>query len=369
MIFKDKKNAEEAFVYFINNSTFKFYSEGNNGITIIAKLNKNVKSSYKYLNFYNFNQDVNQLLIKIVLIKNNKNSKHEKSDVQNDAQNDAQNDVPKNDVPNDNDNDDENIFKLDNKTSLDFTTPEEFINEVNTQIDIYLKSMKYLQPICPPICYAKIYHYNEGNKLFMHKILCNYLKLLRIYINYGIHFDSIGLIAMEYADNFKELYGLMKDKNYDNYKNMSRYLLLKLAIDTGYNHTDFHKYNILINKNDDTYFDNLNGYPLLIDFSWAQKIPVNILNTIKEKYNNKEYVEALDILYKIKRRDDINLEEHNVFDWLSKNVKINNISDKINKEIDNLINLRNNAIENIKNTSLLIPLNNNVKKYMFSGII
>jgi hypothetical protein len=229
--------------------------------------------------------------------------------------------------------------------------------------------MKYLQPICPPICYAKIYHYNKENKLFMHKILCNYLKLLRVYINYGVQFDSIGLIAMEYADNFKQLFGLMRDENYNNYKNMSRYLLLKLAIDTGYNHTDFHKYNILINKNDNTYFDNLYGYPLLIDFSWTQKIPLNILNKIKEKYNNKEYVEALDILYKMKRRDDISLEEHNVFDWLTKNIKINNISDKINKEIDNLINLRNNAVENIKNTFLLIPLNNNIKKYMFSGII
>lgn len=395
MLFKDMKNAEEAFLYFINNSTFNFYLGGNNGITIIAKLNNNVQSCYKYINCYNFNENVNKLLLKIVLIKNNKYSKD--SNKENNCKND--------------DDDSSNIFKFDsnistNNKELDLASKEEFIHEVNTQVDIYLKSMKYLHPICPPICYAKIYEYNQENKLFFHKILKDNLNLLKIYIRYGIDFDSIGLIAMEYAQDFHQLFHLIKDKDYNIYKNMSRYLLLRLAVETGYNHLDFHKYNILINKNNNQYFDNLYGYPLLIDFSWTKKIPLDILSIIKEKYNNKQYVEALDILYKMKRRDDINLEEYDVFDWLTKNIYLyNNIykSQKtcqneeqidaadpvgyariiplqkesnpiisihsINQEIDNLINFRNITIENMKKKSSLIPLNNSVKKNMFLGIL
>jgi RIO-like serine/threonine protein kinase len=162
---------------------------------------------------------------------------------------------------------------------------------------------------------------------------------------------------MEYAENFKQLFKLMPDKNYETYKNMSRYLLLRLAIETEYNHSDFHKYNILINQEENTYFNSLSGYPLLIDFSWVQKIPSDKLEIIKKYYNEKKYIEALDILYKMKRRDDIDLEEHEVFNWMSKNIISINKTEKINNEIDNLINLRNTAIENMKKHSALIPLN------------
>jgi hypothetical protein len=418
MLFKDMKNAEEAFLYFINNSTFNFYLGGNNGITIIAKLNKNVQSCYKYINCYNFNENVNQLLLKIVLIKNNKynkvsNQKSKKNNNNEKDNNEKDNDEKDNDEK-DNDEDEDYssyIFKFDsnistNNKELDLASKEEFIHEVNTQVDIYLKSMKYLQPICPPICYAKVYEYNPENKLFFHKILKDNLNLLKIYIRYGIDFDSIGLIAMEYAQDFHQLFHLIKHKHYNIYKNMSRYLLLRLAVETGYNHSDFHKYNILINKNNNQYFDNLDGYPLLIDFSWTQKIPLDTLNIIKEKYKNKQYVEALDILYKMKRRDDINLEEHDVFNWLTKNIYFySNISKiqktcqneeqidaadpvgyariiqlqkesdtiisihSVNQEIDNLINFRNINIENMKKKSSLIPLNNSVKKHMFLGIL
>lgn len=374
MLFKDMKNAEEAFLYFIDNSIFDFYLGGNNGVTIIAKLNNNVKSCYKYINCYNFNENANQLLLKLVLIKNNKykkdNNQEPKKD--NNKKNEDRDDYDDSDDDND-DDDSSNIFKFDNTTNskeLDLASKEEFIHEVNTQVDIYLKSMKYLQPICPPICYAKIYEYNPENKLFFHKILKNNLDLLKIYIRYGFDFDSIGLIAMEYAEDFNQLFYLIKHKYYNIYKNMSRYLLLRLAVETGYNHSDFHKYNILINKNNNQYFDNLHGYPLLIDFSWTQKIPIDTLNIIKEKYNNKQYVEILEILYKMKRRDNINLEEHDVFDWLTKNIIFNNNNiNNVNQEIDNLIEFRNISIENLKKKSSSIPLNDSIKQHMFLGII
>lgn len=348
MLFKDVTNSEEAFLHFMNNCTFKFYIAGNNGVTIIAKLNDNIQSHYKYINSYNFNKDVDKLLLKLVLINKDKNNDDDDDDTTNCSNSNKE-------------------FKLDDKSSLDFASKEEFMHEVNTHIDIYLKTMQYLQPICPPICYANIYEYNNKNKLFLHKILRNNLSLLGIYINYGKAFDSIGLIAMEFAENFKQLFNLMPYKNYEIYKNMSRYLLLRLAIETEYNHSDFHKYNILINQDENTYFDSLFGYPLLIDFSWAQKIPLDKLEIIKKYYNEKKYIEALDILYKMKRRDDIDLEEHDIFNWMSKNVISINKREKINNEIDNLINLRNTAIENMKKHSTLIPLNDIFKKYMFIG--
>ena len=373
MLFKDMKNAEEAFLYFINNSTFDFYLGGSNGVTIIAKLNNNVKSCYKYINCYNFNENANKLLLKIVLIKNNKYKKDDKKD---DNKNNGESDDGIDDEGGDGDGDNDdssNIFKFDNTANskeLDLASKEEFIHEVNTQVDIYLKSMKYLQPICPPICYAKIYEYNLENKLFFYKILKNNLNLLKIYIRYGYDFDSIGLIAMEYAEDFHQLFYLIKHKYYNIYKNMSRYLLLRLAVETGYNHLDFHKYNILVNKNNNQYFNNLHGYPLLIDFSWTQKIPIDTLNIIKEKYNNKQYVEILEILYKMKRLDNINLEEHDVFDWLTKNIIFNNDTiNNVNQEINNLIEFRNIAIENLKKKSLLIPLNDNINQHMFLGIL
>ena len=373
MLFKDMKNAEEAFLYFINNSTFDFYLGGSNGVTIIAKLNNNVKSCYKYINCYNFNENANKLLLKIVLIKNNKYKKDDKKD-DNKNNGDSDDGIDDEGGDGDGDNDDSsNIFKFDNTANskeLDLASKEEFIHEVNTQVDIYLKSMKYLQPICPPICYAKIYEYNLENKLFFYKILKNNLNLLKIYIRYGYDFDSIGLIAMEYAEDFHQLFYLIKHKYYNIYKNMSRYLLLRLAVETGYNHLDFHKYNILVNKNNNQYFNNLHGYPLLIDFSWTQKIPIDTLNIIKEKYNNKQYVEILEILYKMKRLDNINLEEHDVFDWLTKNIIFNNDTiNNVNQEINNLIEFRNIAIENLKKKSLLIPLNDNINQHMFLGIL
>ena len=373
MLFKDMKNAEEAFLYFINNSTFDFYLGGSNGVTIIAKLNNNVKSCYKYINCYNFNENANKLLLKIVLIKNNKYKKDDKKD-DNKNNGDSDDGIDDEGGDGDGDNDDSsNIFKFDNTANskeLDLASKEEFIHEVNTQVDIYLKSMKYLQPICPPICYAKIYEYNLENKLFFYKILKNNLNLLKIYIRYGYDFDSIGLIAMEYAEDFHQLFYLIKHKYYNIYKNMSRYLLLRLAVETGYNHLDFHKYNILVNKNNNQYFNNLHGYTLLIDFSWTQKIPIDTLNIIKEKYNNKQYVEILEILYKMKRLDNINLEEHDVFDWLTKNIIFNNDTiNNVNQEINNLIEFRNIAIENLKKKSLLIPLNDNINQHMFLGIL
>ena len=391
MLFKDMKNAEEAFLYFINNSTFTSYLGGNNGVTIIAKLNNNVQSCYKYINCYNFNENVNKLLLKIVLIKNNKYKKdHNQESNKNNEDRDAEDAEDAEDDDDDDDNDDaedaedddddddddsSNIFKFNsdsatNNKELDLASREEFIHEVNTQVDIYLKSMNYLQPICPPICYAKIYECNPENKLFFHKILKHNLNLLKIYIGYGIDFDSIGLIAMEYAEDFYQLFHLIKFKHYNIYKNMSRYLLIRLAIETGYNHSDFHKYNILVNQNNNQYFDNLHGYPLLIDFSWTQKIPLDTLNIIKEKYNNKQYVEVLEILYKMKRRDDINLEEHYVFDWLTKNIIFNNDTiNNVNQEINNLIDFRNIAIEKLKKKTSLIPLNDSIKQHMFLGII
>lgn len=378
MIYNIIHEDNNAFNHYINNSTFEFYNNGNNGVTIIATLNNNILSKYKYINSYNeikengganeqieltnSAEDVKKLLLKLVLIKNitedinNIESHLEVSDSSERSQALPEKsqyvdfDFTYSSDSHDSD-DDFNFLYLENNKSLDYTKKKDFIREVNTQIDIYKKTMKYFQPICPCILYANIYDYNYDNKLFLNKILQNNIDLINILNNYGVKFDSIGLIAMEFIQDSKKLFNLMNNYQYSLYKNMSRYLLLQLAIETEYNHLDFHKYNIFINPDSNNYFKDLYGYPLLIDFGWTEKIAIDDLELIKNYYNEKKYVEALNILYKTKRRDNVNLENFDAFDWLSKNVICNNIVNITNKEINNLVNLRNITIENFSKAS------------------
>jgi hypothetical protein len=354
---EDPKSSDlNAFNHFINNSSFEFHANGNSGITIIATLNNNILSKYKYINSYNeikndggenhqieltnSAEDVKKLLLKLVLIKNIAEEEACEPETSTEKSQYTDFDFTYSSDSYDSD-DDSNFYYLEKNKLLDYTKKEDFIKEVNTQINIYKKTMQYFQPICPCICYANIYDYNYDNKLFLNKILQNNTDLINILNNYGVKFDSIGLIAMEFIQDSKKLFSLMYNQQYPLYKNMSRYLLLQLAIETEYNHLDFHKYNIFINLNSNNYFKDLYGYPLLIDFGWTEKISANNLELIKNYYNEKKYVEALNILYKTTRRDNVNLENFEAFDWLSKNVICNNIIDITNKEIDNLVNLRN----------------------------
>ena len=230
--------------------------------------------------------------------------------------------------------------------------------------------MKYSQPICPGVCFAKIYEYNNENKLFLNKILHDNDKLKNINNQFGELFHKFGLIGMEFLENYQPLYSFKSRSAYNLYQNMSRYLLLLLAVETGYNHTDFHQNNILIDNKNNNYFDTIYGYPILIDFSWAEKIPEDKLKIIVDYYEKGKYIDALYILYTINRRDDIELYKFDTFDWLYKNIyHEKNINDNI---IRNLIYYRKITIHKIvntkKNDKTMILIDNTIQNNMFNGI-
>lgn len=343
--------AESAFLYFINNCKFDFFMGGNNGITIIAELNEGIDSCYKYINLYNFNLKANKILLKIVLIKEENEEYNSDDEINYCTYIDTNN--------------------REKTNSLDYASEKTFIHEVNTQVELYFKTIKYFQPICPGICFAKIYEYNNENKLFLNKILHDNSKLKNINNKFGKSFDKYGLIAMEFLESYKPLYLYKSNEKYTLYNNMSRYLLLNLAVETGYNHADFHQNNILINNKNNDYFDGFDGYPILIDFSWAEKISEEKLNMIIKCYNNENYVDALFILYRIKRKDDVDLSQFESFDWFCRNIDYN---EKIinNIIIDNLVKFRERSIRKIvdiiKNDKIMTFIQNNIKNNMFSGI-
>ena len=83
--------------------------------------------------------------------------------------------------PTDEINNDEEQIKGNKLLSVSAT---EFINETNIQTDIYLKTINYLQPICPGIAYANIVplKLNTAGIAVQHDTLLG--KVLKIYMTY-----------------------------------------------------------------------------------------------------------------------------------------------------------------------------------------
>ena len=81
------------------------------------------------------------------------------------------------------------------------------------------------------------------------------------------------------------------------------FIVLKLALDTGYSHADFHSGNIMINPRLN-YFEGIPGRPMIIDFGYTTKIPKPDMDIMKEFVRNGDYVRALKQLCKVNRADD-----------------------------------------------------------------
>ncbi len=290
-------------------------------------------------------------------------------------------------------------------------TADDFANEINIQTDIFFKTITYLQPLCPGIVFTDILDgtkhkailetflntfSNETDVIQMITFVLGPKPTGQTYANE----PKLGIICMEML-NSEPLYDMINKPEIKKYPNLvnnilnaSRYVLLKLALDTGYNHADFHKDNILIAEND-SYFDNPNFkyQPIILDFGRTIKIPPNVLREIKTLVNEKNYVDALGYLCDTKTSNEfVSDSEHNaVYGWVCGSYRYGNTckpkglvrslscdQPDINEKIDAFFALSEAAID--KNITVfnekhaaqpdiypLLPISNQLKNNLFSG--
>jgi hypothetical protein len=391
--------SKKIFTYYLNNfNKIQLLSYGTYGIVLLLLLPNNIDTINED-NFYkqmtpneNYGKIVKSLIIKIQFINNNSLK-----------------------------------VKLGNNEFVGISE-KQIQDEINIQTDIFFKTFNYMQPLCPSIIYAEII------KDFSEKI--NILNLLRKADNLPftvenniIYNNDLGIIVMEmiynsiplfnYIDEKKEIIESNKEDienfqkkiddninveiNWDKInmamkiinqekrkieivENISRYSLLKLALDTGYNHSDFHSGNILI-QYDDTYFKNIDKSPILIDFGRTEKLPLNILNIIKQNVSQKNYIGALTELCKpfnspLEHTKIINASYYQWVcgDYEGQLGRKNRLPVNVNTSIDELFELREMAIdENIQKMNKLhtdypekfplLPLSNSIKNNLYNGMI
>jgi len=372
-----KMKANEAFAYFVNNSTIKLLTDGSSfGIILKAKLNTNLESPYEIFGVDNFKQPVQNLLIKIVALS-----------------------------PDELDEDD-NFWSYLNGETKQIDLQENFIKEVNVQTDIFFKTMEYLEPLCPAPVYSTII----DDRLKMKKLIelldfrtqDYYTKTVfsKIIDNiYKHRIPSFGIIGMEIAEDFDTMSQFYNDcekesdPSFMNYyewcEQMCKLQILNLALKTGYSQNDFHRGNLLINPKYKGFYKDLDGKVIIIDFGFATKLSPDNLAIIQENYNQGKYSEALKVFKTLSRSDELEIKEYPTFyGWLynddksfKNRSKLVKLKDKnYDKKINELIQREEAAIDDrIKyfdekhriepDKYPLLPLSNAIKNSFFQGMI
>ena len=275
LLIKYSQKAEELFTDFLNNTVkIEYVADGANGIIYKLTCSPTYQSGYTYIDPNFYGKHVREIALKLCILTRKQK--------------------------------------------------QNFKNEVNIQTNILKKTISHLQPLCPAVLHSKILSEPERNIL---------LKKL-VSINPDLnkhklpHFDSeldiakdilvgskyqIGIIAMEYENGYVRLFDFINGKGIKisdemkiKYINYGLFIILQLALETGYSQADFHTANIMINPNLD-YFGIKSGRPLIIDFGYARKISEPIMRKIRELVNKREYISALKWLCSVKRSDNSNI--------------------------------------------------------------
>jgi hypothetical protein len=362
----DSGDAKEAFEHFISNSTISLLSRGSFGLTFVAKLNPGVTTNYKHLVWSRYDLPVETLLFKVSCIYELDNGEQrEKID----------------------------LSQQNNNIELTSVDIKEFKQEVNTQIDIFFKSISYLQPYCPGIVYANNYKNTEETHILLDKITNNinnniFSGVLRSIKQalIGDECSSIGIIGMEFLQGYDTIYNLNKlnpDTTFNNYM-LGYYILMKVAVDTGYSHGDFHSGNLLINPYDIGYFGKAKinnivlGSPMMIDFGLALKIPPEQHKLIKNYYLNEEYSKIFEILCNLGRSDKrVDLYSHDMYAWVCHNLDwkpfvkttIKFLINKREKGINNTVKVFDKMHNDLSSSYPRLPVSNEIKNRLFSGMI
>lgn len=346
-------NDKEAFKHFLLNSTATFFKTGSFGMTYVLTLNPGVDSKYLSLDASTYGMQVRQILLKTVFVYPLKLSLDIKL----------------------------NNGKVEDKSTI---TVHDFYEEVNIQTDVYLKTMQYLEPLCPAIIYATIVR-DPSNPLT--KTVLNMLstavtrdsiKKIIAYPNIGI-----GLIGMEITvvdvNISNTLCSYISEKLwYESYIAKAYHTLIEFIIKTGYSHGDFHCGNLLVNDAIRNYFWGKRGKVTIIDFGFAEKLSQENYKKIKDLYDEKKYVEILSFLCDIPRKDGYIMDDWEGYTSMCLKSQpqlddapgyIVNVQD-INNKIIQLYSLREEAINNITTTFTQkhLPLSNSAKNEMYNGV-
>jgi hypothetical protein len=312
-----KTSPEEAIIFFIENCAevtwLKSTSNSASGVIFECTLKDGVESPYEMIRSTNFKSPVKKILIKIVGIRSEVRGEY-----------------------------DDNVWTVPFKTVSpplavkNLEKEETFTTEINVQTDIFLKTISYLNPLCPAPIYASIKKDKANAIEFMSKLkipdkygfFSNATNRLITVIIEKITSGSIpylGVLGMEIADDYKTFYdlyhnGITSDADIRIYENMIRLKIIDLALKTGYSQGDFHTGNMLVNPSVTGYYNGISGNALIIDFGYANKIPSEKLQEIKHLVSENKFAEALKIFNTLVRSDNLPLSENpEVYGWVSYN--------------------------------------------------
>ena len=360
------ESPKNAFEQFIRNADIRYLSHGSFGVTVTAVLRPDVNDSpYTSNRIGTYNLPVRRLIIKFALLEPYEDSDETRA-----------------------------------------TAQEKFANEVNIQTDIYLKTMSYLQPLCPAVVYSMIYEPENAVDLGPSAQLPMYPASQlwdmisdipsQLYPHKNADMD-VGVIAMEFADGYDTVKNTLKKSSRFNrhfYDKMGGFiqmvhLLIELAMQTGYVQGDHHGGNILVNPNADNYYKGLRGSWMIIDFGEGQKIHPDVMATMRDMVVQQKYTDILKLIYSIDRLDGIKMHDHvdfygyivGKYNLVTKEV-MSGFGDSeahINQSIYNLIIARQAKVDELADEMLvmhneeptmypILPLSKAVRNDMYSGL-
>lgn len=379
-----KKSPEEAINFFIDNSLevrILYGTENSSsGVIFTCTLRDGIESPYEMIRSNDFKSPVKELIIKLVGIA---------SEVHNEAA------------------DDYEPLKwggiVSNLPEKKIEQEEAFIREINIQTDVFLKTIEYLDPLCPAPVYASIKKVKADAIAFVTKMRSKATiskTTTRILDDVITNLNSsqipfLGILGMEVANGYDVLYESYHNgtsqTNVRLYENMARLKNIELALKTGYSQNDFHSGNILVNPTAPGYYKDIPGNVLLIDFGYADKIPSEKLKQIKQYVADNNYVRALKIFGTFNRPDMVPLDAWpDFYGWMS--YSYNNITQTplvlqdsqfpaINTQLVELNHAHDSAIDDriaVFNSDShrdergnypLLPLSNAIKNSLFEGLL
>jgi hypothetical protein len=378
-----KTDPEKAIHFFIDNcQEIKILTTGSSsGVLFNCNLKPGIDSPYEMLRSENFREPVTSIIIKLVGVNSS-----------------VEDETDENYSP--------SLWTIEGINPKKLEQEESFTREINIQTDIYLKTISYLEPICPAPVYANVIKTKSDAEEFLLKMLRHVIlnsenkRVLRGILERiaDSKIPYLGVLCMEIAEGYKTLwdcYSMEKGETVEDvrrFENMARLKFLELATRTGYSQNDFHGGNVLVNVNSRGFYNGKQGNVLLIDFGYADKIPLDMLRQIKQYVSEEKFVEALKVFQSFHRPDYLVIDEYpSYYGWLyysydnlnERKMLYPNITQrkKLNKELASLllaedevvlerIHFFNSDMHSENRTQYpFLPVSNSIKNSLFEGLI